>query len=211
MSEPSTVIWNLDNKQYPGSGDVVCRFYPENITQNDKQIIYSGTYDNGTYKSGFMDSKGKFSFQYGFIEIRCKVPQVPCVWANLYLADDVNDIWPRLGEIDILQVLGTLDNSLAVHAGSDPAHHVQNELRLAPSDWKSQYHTFAVDWQPSKVIWYVDNVEVFRSLIYVPQNPLYVYMTMVVDNVIHGQKYSANPDDFPVVFDIDYLKIWQRK
>lgn len=209
MSDPSSYTWNLDFKYYIGGDDITCKYDPTQIVQNDKQLVFNATYD-GIYHTGYMSTIGKFSFQYGYAEIRCKAPQVPCLWSNFYLADDYNAPWPKLGEIDILQVLGVLDNSIAVHGGEDPAHHVQDELRVPPSDWHSEYHAFAADWQPFKIIWYMDGKEIFRSSRYTPKNPLYLYLSLTVNEVIYGQKGIVNPRDFPQIFDIDYVKVWRK-
>jgi beta-glucanase (GH16 family) len=212
MSDPNALIWSVSSNDYTGGDSITCKYDPTCIVQNIKQLLFEAKYvlDNGgEYHTARINSVSKFSFQYGYAEIRARVPQFPGLWSAFYLADDHNQPWPKLGEIDIFEQIGIGINSLAltVHAGIDPAHHVWNQHLMTPGDLQSQYHTIGIDWQASQIIWYIDGVDWFRSTIYVPQNPLYLYMTLLVNLPYAG---DITQTQLPQYFDVDYVKVWQR-
>jgi len=68
------------------------------------------------------------------------------------------------------------------------------------------WHTYAVDWRPDSVTWYLDGDQVFqvdRS----PRKPMCLLMNLAV-----GGEWPGDPDDttkFPASFDVRSVKIWQ--
>src|SRR6185369_4805566 len=57
-----------------------------------------------TYTSGLLCTAGKFSFTYGYVEARCKIPGGSGFWPLVWMMKDPGDgdlTWPP--EIDILQ------------------------------------------------------------------------------------------------------------
>src|SRR5689334_16014125 len=53
------------------------------------------------YTSGMISSHGKFEFQYGYMEIRCKVPRGRGLWPAFWALGS-----PPYAEIDVLEILG---------------------------------------------------------------------------------------------------------
>jgi hypothetical protein len=75
-------------------------------------------------------------------------------------------------------------------------------------DFSADFHTFAVNWQPGSIIWYIDGAEVFRTTANTPAKAMYVILNLAV-----GGAWPGSPDAntvFPSTFDIDYVRIWQQ-
>src|SRR5437868_5259447 len=53
------------------------------------------------YTSGMISSHGKFEFQYGTMEIRCKIPRGRGLWPAFWALGS-----PPYAEIDVLEILG---------------------------------------------------------------------------------------------------------
>jgi len=58
--------------------------------------------------SGRINSQGKFSFRYGRLEIRAKLPRGDWLWPALWLLpeDSIYGGWPASGEIDVMESRG---------------------------------------------------------------------------------------------------------
>src|SRR5206468_2731637 len=76
-------------------------------------------------------------------------------------------------------------------------------------DFSQEFHTFAVEWKPGEVIWYVDGQERARSQAGVPAEPMYVIANLAV-----GGDWPGNPDrttPFPGVMEIDTIRVYRRQ
>ena len=67
--------------------------------------------------------------------------------------------WPKCGEIDIMEVMGQQTNKLygTIHYG-EPHAESQGTKILAAGDFADEYHTFAREWEPGAIRWYVDGI-----------------------------------------------------
>lgn len=137
----------------------------ENIyLQNSNLIIRSinTVHADGSvsYTSGRITTQHKHDFTYGIFEARLKVPKgkgfLPAFW--LMTTDEGQyGQWPRCGEIDIMEVIGdkTQINHGTIHFGL-PHQQKQGTVKLADADFSEGFHSFALEWQPGMLRWYVD-------------------------------------------------------
>ena len=69
--------------------------------------------------------------------------------------------WPKCGEIDIMEVMGQETNKAygTIHYG-EPHAQSQGTYSVSKSDnFADNYHTYAVDWEPGKITWYIDGIK----------------------------------------------------
>lgn len=94
--------------------------------------------------------------QYGYFEIRCKVPGPPEMYTAFWLIG--RHIEPE--EIDIFEfnVKGVPEAfTTTIHWGPDRPHKRQKvKTHQACRPWE-QYHIYACQWTPTEVRWYYDN------------------------------------------------------
>ena len=159
------------------------------------------------YTSGIITSYGKFHLTYGYIEIRAKIPQGKGLWPAFWLLP-VDQDWPP--EIDVFEILGHETNTVYMtnHWSSETEEHVFVQEVHVGSDFSQGFHTFAVEWGPSEIIWYIDGVERFRSNQGIPAEPMYLLVNLAV-----GGEWPGNPDEttpFPAYLEIDYVRAYQR-
>ena len=157
------------------------------------------------YTSGMIDSYGRFAQTYGWFEIRAKMPAGKGMWPAFWLLPAVGT-WPP--EIDVLEVLGHQPNIVHMTNHWASGTHQQHGLGWTGPDFSQAFHTFAVDWEPGVVTWYVDGVERFQSKSGVPAEPMYVIANLAV-----GGAWPGNPDattPFPSAMDIDYIRVYKR-
>ena len=161
------------------------------------------------YTSGMVASHDKFSFQYGYVEFRAKVPKGNGYWPTLWLLSQ-NRNWPP--ELDVAEFVGS--NTKNVHM---TIHYNQGGHKNSSGWWGAEegmdfskgYHTYGVEWGPDKIVWYVDGVERRRYTgAGIPQEPMYVTATLAL-----GAAWTVPPDGstpFPGYLEIDHIKVWQR-
>ncbi|WP_394229044.1 family 16 glycosylhydrolase [Shewanella colwelliana] len=124
------------------------------------------------YTSARLSTKGKADFLYGRIEMRAKLPVGQGSWPAFWMlpTDNVYGIWPRSGEIDIVEAV----NLKAKDAEGNPEAHVYGTLHYGrewPKNEQSgkaytlpdnvnpgdDFHTYAIEWQQGEIRWYVDD------------------------------------------------------
>lgn len=80
----------------------------------------------------------------------------------------------------------------------------------SPAEIAGNWHTFAVDWEPDAITWYVDGVprRVFTQTNLIPAKPMYLIMDLAV-----GGDWPGSPNaqaSFPSAFKIDYVRVWKH-
>jgi beta-glucanase (GH16 family) len=159
------------------------------------------------YTSGALTSHGLFSLQYGYVEIRAKIPAGKGLWPAFWLLAEGED-WPK--EIDVFEILGNQPDTVYMtnHWKGPNGEHLSDQGIYTGPDFSRAFHTFAVEWQPSQIIWFVDGVERFRTNQGVPTEPMYL-----ITNLAVGGDWPGSPDAstvFPAYLDIDYIAAYEQ-
>ena len=151
-----------------------------------------------------------FKFTYGYVEARARVPfgkgYWPAFWLlNAYYVDE-------MPEIDIMEFIGD-DQDVVYHTYH--YHDADGELRSTESeptpgtDYTADFHTYAVDWRPGLIVYYIDGIEVHRvSDAKVSRQDMYV-----IANTALGGWWAGSPDDstpFPGRYEIDYIRVYRQ-
>ena len=111
-------------------------------------------------------------------------------------------------EVDVFENAGASTRTIAMtnhYADALRTPQIDQGEYIGP-DFASDFHTFAVGWSPSAIVWYVDGEERFRSTRGVPDEPLYVLANLAIDA-------NAPPDvatPFPNYLEIDYIRVYQQ-
>ena len=165
---------------------------------------------NQPYLSGVITSYDAFKFTYGYVETRAKVPYGkgfwPAFWLlNAYYVDDKP-------EIDIMEFIGD-DQDVVYHTYH--YYDSNDELRSTKSaptpgiDYTSDFHTYAVEWKPGTLVFYVDGVEQHRVVDpKVSQQEMYVIANTAICGWWPGSPDETTP--FPAEFQIDYIRVYQK-
>jgi beta-glucanase (GH16 family) len=101
-------------------------------------------------------TKNLVGFKYGRVEVRLKGSVGAGTWAAFWmLGANIDDRpWPGCGEIDITELLGR-EPSTVYGTPHGPASGDSYTTTLSDG-FASEYHTYAVDWLPDQITWYVD-------------------------------------------------------
>lgn len=204
---------DLENAATDGLGHLV-------ITAREADGSLQCYYGPCEYTSARLISFHRAEFAYGRIETRILVPDGdrglwPAFWG---LGTDIGLVgWPRSGEIDVMEyvsrrpyeVYGTIHGPGYSGEASFGDTHVTYPERIAAS-----YHTFAIEWQPDRIEWYVDDIRFHAASPgdvapgeWVFNHPMFLIYNLAVGGYFGG---PVSPDTtFPQSMAVDYVRVYQ--
>lgn len=185
--------------------------------QGRKQSAVGWNGKTYNYTSGMVSTGGSpwsspakapgFTFTYGYVESRVKVPAGKGLWPAVWLLP-VDRSWPP--EIDIMEILGNEPTKTHMHyhyLKSDGSHGDIGNAWIGPN-FSAGWHTFGVDWQPGSLVWYVDGVERARYTgSAVTSKASYLLLNLAI-----GGNWPGAPDAstvFPADYLVDYVRVYQ--
>lgn len=227
-------IWNFEPHE-PGWTNNELQEY---TTSNDNVFIRDGKLvikaiksesESGGdyYTSGKVTTQNKCDFTYGKVVVGAKVPEGKGLWPAIWMMPQDESFygqWPKCGEIDIMEVLGSNVSTAygTVHYG-EPHAEQQGTYVLENGTFADSFHEYSVEWEPGEMRFYIDGnlyhtvndwfsaVEGEDDKPYpAPFNqPFFVQMNLAV-----GGTWPGNPDastDFDnAEFEVDYVRVYQK-
>ncbi|PYQ18219.1 MAG: hypothetical protein DMF81_25555 [Acidobacteria bacterium] len=119
------------------------------------------------YTSARLLTKNRFEAAYGRIEARIKVPEGSGLWPAFWmLGTDIDQVgWPRTGEVDIMEHVGRLPSQVfgTLHGPGYAGGQSYGRSYDLGEPVGDDYHVFAVEWQPNKIVWSVDGAPYFTA------------------------------------------------
>ena len=180
----------------------------------------------GVYTSARLKTQGLFSFQYGRLEVRARVPEAQGFWPAVWtLGNNINTVnWPASGEQDILErVNGPTSpdtNSGSVHGTGFTGVNIGTVYNFSAGDSASFWHTYGMIWKPGSVAYYIDD----------PAHPYTTFTTtslaglpgavwpfdagqsnFIIMNLAVGGDWPGPPDGttpFPSEMQVDYVRLY---
>jgi beta-glucanase (GH16 family) len=177
---------------------------------------YTCWYGSCRYTSARLNTAQSFSQAYGHFEARIKIPAGPGIWPAFWaLGDDIGSTgWPGCGELDIMENVGFEPGTVhgTMHgpgysgvAGPGAAHSLPDGRAFA-----DDFHTFALDWSPGRVVWSVDgNAYQTRTPADTNGDPwVFDHPFFLILNLAVGGDWPGSPDGstrFPARMVVDYV------
>ncbi len=153
------------------------------------------------YKGGLVNTLKKYEFSYGFMEARMYVPGANGLmynWATFW--SDTTGDWPEGGEIDVME-------SLSDRYPNWHYHYAKNGVEAGPGGGIKMdgtgWHTYAAKWEPTKITWYYDGVEVASWTDGIVPGPHFV----ILEHGVNKSDTAPRPDTTAMV---DYVRVWQQ-
>ncbi|MEO0973746.1 MAG: glycoside hydrolase family 16 protein [Pseudomonadota bacterium] len=181
----------------PGWGNQEQQYYlPDNATVADGALTITAreqTVDGFAYTSARLRSRFQGDWTYGRFEARVRLPlnQGPAgegTWPAVWMlpTDTPYGFWPLQGEIDIMEWRGLDPQRIfaTLHYPACPScANTANDgtsMLLAPGT-STDYHVYAVEWEPGVIRWYLD------GQLYFTRN-----------------RWNAGPVPYPAPFDVPF-------
>ena len=157
----------------PGWGNEELQYYtgdPENVQVRDscvfiravKAPLHGCGYTSARLKTKARDGRVLFAKQYGRVEFRARVPWGKGLWPALWMlpVDDKYGGWAASGEIDLMEIVGEKPQEVlsSIHFGSSfPRRSLVTKTHpLPPGSLVSDWHVYAVEWEPGEIRFFVD-------------------------------------------------------
>jgi beta-glucanase (GH16 family) len=217
----------------PGWGNAELQYYTDSVddvaTDGRGNLVITAREGDGSlkcfygpcrYRSARLVSAQRAEFAYGRIESRILMPDGaaglwPAFWS---LGTDIGRVgWPRSGEIDLVEyvsrspfeVFGTIHGP-----GYSGAASFGDTFVTFPERISEAYRTFAVEWQPDRIEWFIDGVSYHTATPadvapsdWVFNNPVFLVLNMAVGGYFGG---PVSPDTtFPQSLTVDYVRVYQ--
>jgi len=226
---------NIDFPEAPNNGNLVLQAVnePYSCPPDYVSIWHCNTqYYTGqpyNYTSAWIETKEGLDTQYGYIESRIKLPYGygfwPAFWT--FMGHIPSEDASNAAEIDIFEMLGHEPSTTMgtnMHLNYCPTNEPQNGCSTYPSyseyicdgvpcfgqdvtinSYEDTYHIYAIEWTPTKIIWYVDG-KVVRNYF----NPGIVDPVRIILNFAMDYGYRPNSSTpFPADIYIDYVRVYQ--
>ena len=210
-----------------GNGNLVIRVIKDELGGYTSARLQTGS-------PGASTSTADNKWQYGRIEARIKLPPGgkgiwPAFWM---LGEDISTaIWPRCGEVDIMENFGAFQNNTGLNNGTI---HGPGNNSLKPPDYppfgvgttstlpfgesvSDDFHIYAVEWSQDSIEFFFDGAS-YQTLtpaslpagsIWVFNAPFYVLLNFAIGG---PGTFLGTPDStvtFPQDMLVDYVRVYQ--
>ncbi|MGV6830073.1 MAG: family 16 glycosylhydrolase [bacterium] len=176
------------------------------------------------YTSARLNSK--FAFTHGRVDVRAKLPSVAGTWPAIWLLGKNisetgaywqtqgfgNTPWPLCGEIDIMEP--NIEKTLILatwHWDSNDGMGYQinsDNIAVSASETTGDFHVYSLEWSPTEMRIYYDNVLVNQMMTVTPfNNEFFILLNLAMGGNLGGTVDPAFTDD---VFEIDYVRVYQE-
>jgi beta-glucanase (GH16 family) len=177
-----------------------------------KIIAKTETFNGSPYTSARLLSKDKFSFKYGKLEARAKLPFGAGTWAAIWmLGSNINTVpWPGCGEIDIMEHVGNQQNKIfgTLHYPGRSGGNA-NGSSVVIANASTEFHKYAVEWTASTIKISVDDFTyfTFANSAAVPFN----HNFFIILNIAMGGNFggAVDPAFVSSTMEIDYIRVYQ--
>lgn len=233
------LIWS-DDFDYNGLPDPKKWDYEVGLIRNDEKQYYTRArrenarvengnlilearrepFEKASFTAASINTLGKFTFQYGRIEVCALLPDTLGTWPAVWMmGEDIGRVgWPRCGEIDIMEHVA--HNPGVVHAtvhqveANGTGHWSKGGTRPVP-DFAKAFHTYAVEWSKEKLDFFIDDAKFFTFPYEGParwtfDRRMYLLLNLAIGGSWGGQK-GIDESKFPQQYRIAFARVYQRR
>lgn len=191
------------------------------------EAIHKGKkHGHDQYTSARLNTAGKFTFKYGKVAARIKLPKTKGIWPAFWmLGANINENggdtpWPQCGEIDILELYGSKDPAVVeanIHFSDKYGAHDQmgsQSYSLKEGDFSDDFHLFELEWDRDKISWSVDGNEYVSFYIQRKEFSMFHKEFFFLLNIAVGGTYAGRPDEtstFPEYMYVDWIRVYQKE
>ena len=223
---PNTTKWAYDVGG-GGWGNGESQYYTnarsENARVENGNLIIEArkeNYEGKNYTSARLVSKGLGDWKYGKIEVRAKIPTGKGMWPAIWMlpSENVYGIWPKSGEIDIMENVGFEPNTIHWNVHTESYNHSIGTNKGDKDDFfepYNNYYTYAVEWYEDSIRFLVDDVEYFQfdkesnnSNVWPFDQKFHLLLNIAVGG--WGGLQGIDDNAFPQKMYVDYVRVYKQ-
>ena len=183
---------------------------------------------NIEYTSASLTTHDSFSFTYGRMEVKARIPTASGAWPAIWLLGKEME-WPSCGEIDVMEFyrINDVPHILANACwGSDKRYQaVWNSKRIPflhftsnDSLWAEKFHIWRMDWTHESISIFIDDElvneiplsETINGSLGGHKNPFHAPQYILLNLALGGDNGGIIDDNcFPMRYEIDYVRVYQ--
>ena len=214
----------------------------ENVTVQGGNLILTAHHADPSsnkgrsFTTGAVNSGDKFSFQYGRLEFRARLPYGEGVHPGLWTMGDYYRTtsdelgWPRCGEIDVMELVGAGSEAdrytesynrrttCNLHWGANRDAHEEigtTSYFIQDGSLADEYHVYACEWDEDSITFYFDDIKISETKLDDPEmgdafkQPHWIIMSFSLDS--KGQHVAGETTPLPQSMYVDYVRVYKKK
>lgn len=192
---------------------------PENvIVEGGVLKIIAKSDGSGGYTSARIKSENLQEFTYRTVKVRAKLPAKQGTWPAIWMLGANFDLdgWPKCGEIDIMEQLGSDKGKVlgTCHwLNTSTNSYASYGLEKSVTNATTQFHVYAMEWDASTIKILVDNVQYYIIDISnsgMPNSPFHKDFFLILNLAMGGNLGGTiDPGFTQDTMEIDYVRVYQ--
>jgi beta-glucanase (GH16 family) len=177
------------------------------------------------YTSACLITRGRAHWRYGRFEIRARIDTCMGLWPAIWTLG-IQQEWPRNGEVDIMEYYrykgqptilanvawGSAERWKAIW--NTQTHTLEN-ITNRDKKWTGKFHLWRMDWDEKSISIYLDDkllnfTDLTKTLNADGSNPFRQPVYLLLNLAIGKNGGDPSRTLFPVQFEIDYVRIFQK-
>lgn len=163
-------LWQIDDcvERRPGDpnlwGDKISGRSKDNVSVRDGKLVGKATYTDTNYWGFKIHSHNSFWYEYGLIEISCKIPMGPGLWSGFWAQGNVGttnmeyDFFESGADYDAIKMSALKNPNTDGYSGYNGLRTNLGEFakdkftwyRLQVGEFNKYFHTIGMEWDSSK-------------------------------------------------------------
>lgn len=200
--------WNIED--YGPGGYRACCLTPWNQYYTSANVLSGGgvlrLVAGADYHSGAVTTEGKFSFRYGTLSIRAKLPTGPGLWPALWLLPNSRPAAGQLAayEIDLMEEIGRDPHTVYFTVWHGTAH---MSCHYSGPDFSAAYHTYTLNWSPGQAQWLVDGVRRCTIRRDISNVAMFLLMNVAIGRADNWGGAPTAATHFPQEMDVSWVRV----
>jgi beta-glucanase (GH16 family) len=216
---PDALKWGYDIGTGSGGwGNSELEYYtsrPENVVVKDgvlKITAIRESYSGSQFTSTRMLTMNKFSFTYGKVVVRAKLPASVGTWPAVWmLGSNLSAVgWPACGEIDIVEHRGSELNKIfgTLHYTGRSGGNANGSTKMIEKA-TTEFHNYKVEWTALAIKIYVDD-ELYHTVSNSSSLPFNRDFFLII-NLAMGGNFAGpvDPSFTTESLEVDYIRVYK--
>ena len=177
------------------------------------------------YTSSSINTRGNYSFKYGIVEVKAKIDTSLGMWPAIWTLG-ISKNWPANGEIDIMEFYRVKDKPtlLANAAWMSSVNEAEWDGSKTPfsyflskdPEWAEKFHIWEMHWTEKYIRLYLDGEvlnEIDLTNAHNPDgfNPFHQPHYLLLNLALGGNGGDPIKTTFPRTYEVDYVRVYQKK
>lgn len=180
-----------------------------------KKEVYTAQGVRHEYTSARLNSI--FSFTYGRVDVRAKLPQGEGTWPAIWMLGSNHDKvgWPACGEIDIMEHWGHIPGEVSSATHKPSCFGQCDDVRAGAfmlKDYATNFHVYSLEWTEEELRFLIDNEYRYSYKPSVKNKDTWPYTKdqfILLNVAMGGSWFSIDPNFTESTMEIDYIRVYQ--